>query len=95
MITLNLTKEEIERLNRMWQHSWPHIDPDEEDTLGWKIQEAFIHRNDDIEPENRYEIEESHHMFVNSIICKREAKGWEFVSMAMTNDNTFVLLFRK
>ena len=58
MITLNLTKEEIERLYYIWQRSWPMLDPDEEDTIGVKIQDAFIHRDDDIKPEHRYESEE-------------------------------------
>lgn len=95
MITLNLTKEEIERLHRMWQHSWPHIDPDEEDTLGRKIQEAFIHRNDDIEPEHRYEVEECLDNQIISILDNRNWNGWELVSMVMTNDNQYILLFRK
>lgn len=94
MITLNLTKEEIERLYRMWQHSWPHIDPDEEDTLGRKIQEAFIHRNDDIEPEHRYEVEECLGGQIMSILVNRDWYGWEFVSMTRNNDN-HILLFRK
>lgn len=95
MITLNLTKAEIERLYRIWQHSWPHIDPDEEDTLGRKIQDAFIHRDDDIEPEYEYECEETYISFVNHDIRKRESQGWTFVSMSMSPDNTVILLFRK
>lgn len=97
MITLNLTKEEIERLYFIWQRSWTMLDPDEEDTIGAKIQDAFIHRDDDIEPEHRHEVEAGYACEVKDIICRRESEGWEFVSMAMSNDNDYdyILLFRK
>lgn len=94
MITLNLTKEEIERLYNIWQHHWRLSNQDGVDTLNVKISDAFIHRDGDIEPENKYE----------TVLCtgspsmcisKQETLGWEFVSMAMTNDNEYILLFRK
>ena len=95
MITLNLTKEEIKRLYYIWQRSWTIRNPDEEDTLGVKISDAFIHRDDDIEPEYGYEIEETCISFVNHDIRERESEGWTFVSMSMSPDNTVILLFRK
>lgn len=95
MITLNLTKEEIELLHYIWQRSWTMLDPDEEDTLGRKIQEAFIHRDDDIEPEHRYEVEECLDNQIISILDNRNWNGWELVSMTRNNDNHYILLFRK
>lgn len=46
MITLNLTKEEIEELYELWRSAWHVCDPYKEDTLAVKIQDAYIHRDE-------------------------------------------------